>query len=103
MPSVDLVGQAARDYDTSGVDGENTVFAAELQLSIPIYQQGAEYSVIRQAKETANQSRLLVDNTRREVVDAAARASEAYQTPLRSDAHTSDLQSLMPTSYAVLC
>lgn len=82
MPNLDLVGQAQRTYDSGGQDGKDTVLAAELQLSIPIYQQGAEYSSIRQAKESANQSRLLVDNTRREVVDSAASAFEAYQTAL---------------------
>lgn len=82
MPNVDLVGQAQRTYDSGGEDGESTVLAAEVQVSIPIYQQGAEYSAIRQAKESANRSRLLVDNTRREVVDSAASAFEAYQTAL---------------------
>jgi len=82
MPTVDLVGQASKSYDTSGGDNEVTTLSAELQLSIPIYQQGAEYSTIRQTKETANRARLLVDNTRRDVVDSAARTFEAYQTAL---------------------
>ena len=82
LPRVNLIGQAQKSYDTSGGDNESTSVAAELQLIIPIYQQGAEYSQIRQSKETANRSRLLVDNTRREVVDSAASAFEAYQTTL---------------------
>lgn len=82
MPTVDVVGQALRSYDTSGSDNQITNLSAELQLVIPIYQQGAEYSSIRRAKETANRARLLVDNTRREVVDSAASAFEAYQTAL---------------------
>lgn len=82
LPTVDLVGQAQRTDDSGGEDGESTVLAAEVQLSIPIYQSGAEYSLIRQAKETANRARLLVDSTRREVVDSAASAYEDYQTAL---------------------
>lgn len=82
MPRLDLVGQAQKTYDTSGGDNEGTSLSAELQLSIPLYQQGAEYSAIRQAKESANRSRLLVDNTRREVVDSAASAFEEYETAL---------------------
>lgn len=82
MPTLDLVGQAQQTYDTSGRDNEVTDLTAELQLTIPIYQQGSEYSTIRRAKETANRSRLLVDDTRREVVDSAARTFEAYQTAL---------------------
>lgn len=81
-PKVSLVGQAQRTYDTSGGDNEGTSLSAELQLTIPIYQKGSEYSVIRQSKESANRSRLLVDSTRREVVDSAASAFESYQTAL---------------------
>lgn len=82
MPTVKLVGEASKSYDSSGGDNETTSLAAELQFSIPIYQRGAEYSGIRKAKEVANRSRLLVDKTRREVVDSAASAFEAYQTAL---------------------
>lgn len=82
LPTLDLVAQAQQSYDSSGQDNESTTLSAELQLTIPIYQRGAEYSLIRQAKELANRSRLLVDDTRRTVVDAAARAFEAYQTAL---------------------
>ncbi|GHD48337.1 type I secretion protein TolC [Thalassobaculum fulvum] len=82
MPTLDLIGQAQKTYDTSGGDNETTSLSAELQLTIPIYQQGTEYSSIRQTKETANRARLLVDNTRRAVVDSAASAFEAYQTAL---------------------
>ncbi len=82
MPRLNVIGQAQQTYDSSGGDNENTSMAAELQLTIPIYQAGAEYSEIRQTKETANRARLLVDNTRREVVDSAASAFEAYQTTL---------------------
>lgn len=81
-PKLSVVGQAQRTYDTSGGDNETSTLSAELQLTVPIYQRGAEYSVIRQAKETANRSRLVVDTTRREVVDSAASAFESYQTAL---------------------
>ncbi len=82
MPRLNVIGQAQQAFDSSGGDNESTSLAAELQLTIPIYQAGAEYSQIRQTKETANRARLLVDNTRREVVDSAASAFEAYQTTL---------------------
>jgi outer membrane protein len=37
---------------------------AQLALTLPLYQGGSEYSVIRQAKETAGQQRLTVDQVR---------------------------------------
>lgn len=94
MPTLDLVGQAQQSYDTGGADNATTTLSAELQLSIPIYQQGSEYSVIRQAKETANRARLLVDKARREVVDSAASAFESYQTALaRIDSLNAEVKS----------
>lgn len=94
MPTLDLVGQAQQSYDTGGADNATTSLSAELQLSIPIYQQGSEYSVIRQAKETANRARLLVDKARREVVDSAASAFESYQTALaRIDSLNAEVKS----------
>lgn len=82
LPSVNLVARADQAYDTGGLDNENRSLAAELQVSIPIYQRGTTYSLVRQAKENANRSRLLVDSARREVVDSAARTFETYQTTL---------------------
>lgn len=93
-PTLELVGQAQKTFDTGGSNNETTSLSAELQLSIPIYQQGSEYSVIRQAKESANRARLLVDRSRREVVDSAASAFEAYQTALaRIDSLNAEVKS----------
>ena len=82
LPSVNLVARADQANDTGGIDTESRSLAAEVQVSIPIYQRGTTYSLVRQAKETANRSRLLVDSARREVVDSAARSFETYQTTL---------------------
>lgn len=82
MPSVNLVTQAEQTYDTSGGDNEVRSLTAEIQVSVPIYQQGIVYSQIRAAKENVNRIRLLVDNQRREVVELAASAFESYQTTL---------------------
>jgi len=82
LPSVNLVARADQAYDTGGLDNESRSLAAEVQVSIPIYQRGTTYSLVRQAKENANRSRLLVDSARREVVDSAARSFETYQTTL---------------------
>lgn len=82
LPELNLVAQAEQTYNTSGGDNEVSTLSAELQLSVPIYQQGIVYSQIRAAKENVNRIRLLVDNTRRVVVENAASAFEDYKTAL---------------------
>ena len=42
-----------------------------LNASVPIYQGGAEYSRVRQARQTEQQSRKTVDDTRRQVIQQA--------------------------------
>lgn len=82
LPELNLVTQAEQTYNTSGGDNEVTTLTAELQLSVPIYQQGVVYSQVRAAKENVNRVRLLVDNERRAVVENAASAFEDYKTAL---------------------
>ena len=64
------------------------------QLSVPIYQGGAEYSLIRQAKETLGQRRLDLDTARDQVrqtvvqswgqLDAAKANIEATQASVQA-------------------
>ena len=97
LPQLNLVGQAEQTYNTNGGDNEVTTLSAELQLSVPIYQRGVVHSQVRQAKENANRVRLLVDNQRRAVVEAAASAYEDYKTALaqieslRSEANSAEI------------
>ena len=63
------------------------------QLSVPIYQGGAEYSAIRQAKETLGQRRIDLDTAREQVrqtvvqswgqLEAAKAKIEATQAQVR--------------------
>jgi len=67
LPILDLEGSVSKSHDPSlSVDSvtDASVFA---RLSVPIYQGGAEYSQIRQSKETLGQRRLESDVTRDEV------------------------------------
>ncbi len=57
--------------------GQRTLGATVLlNGSIPIYQGGAEYSRVRQARQTEQQSRKVVDDTRRQAIQQAAQAWE---------------------------
>jgi outer membrane protein len=51
-----------------------------VQLSVPIYQGGSEYSAVRQARQTAQQTTKQVDDTRRTAVQSAVQAWQALAT-----------------------
>ncbi len=70
-PSVQLQGSVSKEYDVSNIPGsEAFVGSVTGGVTIPIYQGGAEYATIRQAKENLGQARLQAD-VQRENVRAA--------------------------------
>lgn len=73
-PTVSLVGSLSTSRETSvpGSDSEDARLLA--QLRIPLYQQGAVSSRVRQSKQTANQTRLELEAVRRSVSQTAASA-----------------------------
>ena len=76
MPQVSLQAQAARADNTTN-PRERTIGAqALLNVSVPIYQGGAEYSRVRQAKQQEQQARKTVDDIRRQVAQQATTAWE---------------------------
>jgi outer membrane protein len=68
--------QAAFQQQYQPLPGEQSLFTAGVtgQLSIPLYQGGAEYALIRQSKESAAQQRLNLDLVRRQVHASVAQA-----------------------------
>jgi outer membrane protein len=61
-PSLNLVGNVEQNYNFSGIPGERFLHGSiAAQLSVPIYQGGADYAGIRQAKEALGQARLQAD------------------------------------------
>jgi outer membrane protein len=68
-PVLTVQGSLNQQYDTSPVTQRVFTAAAVAQLSIPIYQGGIEYSLIRQSKETLGQQRLNLE-LQRDVVRA---------------------------------
>ena len=76
MPQVSV--QASGGYtDGQQTVGQRTVAAqAILNLSVPLYQGGAEYSRVRQARQTEQQNRKVVDDVRRQAIQSAAQSWE---------------------------
>ena len=75
-PSLNAVGNVQKSYGSTGSLAVTRNLSASLaaQLSVPIYQGGAEYAVIRQAKETLGQRRLDLDTARDQVQSTVTQA-----------------------------
>jgi outer membrane protein len=64
LPTVTLQAAVQQAYEPAIVVYRSFGASATAQLSVPVYQGGAEYSLIRQSKETLAQQRLNLEMTR---------------------------------------
>ncbi|MBP2304357.1 TolC family outer membrane protein [Azospirillum melinis] len=84
LPSVNLSASGTRTYDpgrSSGIE-LNRADSAQItaQVNIPLYQAGQPEALVREAKQTANQARLQIEESRRQVTESAVSAWQALQT-----------------------
>jgi len=81
LPRVDLVGSMVRQEGV-GVIGNNKFDqdSIAVELTVPIYQAGAEYSRVREAKSVARQRQYERDDTKLNVEQAVSRAWEQLET-----------------------
>lgn len=80
LPSLSLDGQLSKGWDTVADRSTSETAQARLALTMPLYQGGATYARLRQAKHTAGQRRLEADQARLDAREAATSAWEAYQS-----------------------
>ncbi len=78
MPQVSFIGQANENKNSTLPRSEVNGYTAVVQLTVPVYQGGAEYSAVRQARQTAQQTAQQVDDARRTAVQNAVQAWESY-------------------------
>ena len=64
LPTVSLQASVQQSYESTLTTFRSFGAAAVSQLSVPVYQGGAEYSLIRQSKENLAQQRLVLEQTR---------------------------------------
>jgi outer membrane protein len=64
LPTVSLNLAAQQTYESTMTLYRSFGASATAQIAVPIYQGGAEYSLIRQSKETLAQQRLVLEQTR---------------------------------------
>ena len=74
FPTITATGQIQKIWNGSLTQVEQTSWSIGSQITIPIYQGGAEYSLIRQSKENLGQQRLNLeqvrDQTRQQIAQA---------------------------------
>jgi outer membrane protein len=76
MPQLSGNAQAFRNDSNLAPHSRQNGGQVTLNLSAPIYQGGAEYAAVRQARQTAQQTLSQVDEARRVAAEAAARSWE---------------------------
>jgi outer membrane protein len=64
LPTVTLLTSVQQSYEQTQTVYRSFGASAIAQLSVPVYQGGAEYSLIRQSKETLAQQRLVLEQVR---------------------------------------
>ncbi len=80
LPSLDLVGELTHSDESSIPDSSADSGTLLAQLTVPLYQQGAVYSQVREAKQLLSQRRLQLDEARRTAEQDAVAAYEALAT-----------------------
>ncbi len=76
MPQVSLQAQGARSDNTQIAHTRIIGGQVLVNASVPLYQGGAEYSKVRQARQSQQQAMRLVDNARRTAIQAATQSWE---------------------------
>lgn len=84
LPTVNLNATYQRGWNTLADRSRNEQAIASAQVIVPLYQQGAEYARLRQAKHVAGQQRLLADQARLDARNSATAAWENYQSSTAS-------------------
>ena len=74
QPTLSLQGSAQKAWEPALGVSQTTMFSAVGQLSLPIYQGGAEYSAVRQGKETLGQRLHELDLARRQTRETIVQA-----------------------------
>jgi outer membrane protein len=74
LPQVNLVGFIQQQFDLTVPTDNYNQYGVRLQATVPIYQNGTEWSQIRQAKELVGQRRSELDSARRQAAQTVITA-----------------------------
>jgi outer membrane protein TolC len=74
LPQVNLVGVIQQQFDLQVPTDQYYTYGLRVQATVPIYQNGSEWSRVRQAKELVGQRRNELDSARRAQAENVIRA-----------------------------
>ncbi len=80
LPSLDVAGSVSRTRDSLETNGRSDEASVTATLSVPIYQAGAVYSGLREAKQLAAQYRVDLEFAKRRAIELATRSWESLTT-----------------------
>lgn len=80
LPSVDLVGDASRSRNEGSPDRTVDDITVTAELTVPLYQQGAVSSQVREAIQLAGENQLQVEEARRAAIEDARSGFEQLLT-----------------------
>jgi outer membrane protein len=93
LPELNLRGQATRGYDTGVIGGRVDDLRATVNVVVPLYQGGAVYSRVRQAKQAVSEQRRNIDDQRRGAAQVATTAWSNFLAAQASvEAFTSEVR-----------
>ncbi len=84
LPTVSLEAQFQKAWDTIANQSKSETALGRAVLTVPIYQQGSEYALLRQSKHTAGQRRLEADQARLDARENATASYKAYEAAVAS-------------------
>jgi outer membrane protein len=74
LPQINLTGYIQRQEDFQVPGDQYNTYGALVQVTVPIYQNGSEWSTVRQAKQLVGQRRNQLDSARRTAAENVIRA-----------------------------
>ena len=74
LPQISLQGQTFQQNNAGSRSTDANGYQVVAQLSVPLYQGGAEYAAVRQARQTEQQTQRLIDDAKRTAVQNAVQA-----------------------------
>jgi outer membrane protein TolC len=79
LPSAQIVGSVSRGFDQQIRDDHLYTYTILGQVTVPLYQSGAEHSRVRAAKQALGQRQNELDSARRQSAEAAIRAFRQFE------------------------
>ncbi|MDE2517472.1 MAG: TolC family outer membrane protein [Rhodospirillales bacterium] len=99
LPQVSLQGQVFQSNNAASRSSQSNGYQVVANLSVPLYQGGAEYSSVRQAKQSEQQAHRLIDDARRTAVQSSV---AAWQTLVAARAAAASTRSAITANQIAL-